>query len=67
MNFEIAKYEHSLHAKSFVRTAVFGGGSILAWQSISAAGAFLYPKSQDLHSDNRAFRFVENWVMVLPG
>ena len=30
MNFETAKYEHSLHAKSFVRTAVFGGGSILA-------------------------------------
>ena len=30
MKFETAKYEHSLHAKSFVRTAVFGGGSILA-------------------------------------
>jgi hypothetical protein len=30
MNFETAKYEHSLRAKSFVRTAVFGGGSILA-------------------------------------
>ena len=28
MNFETAKYEHSLHAKSFFRTAVFGGGSI---------------------------------------
>ena len=30
MNFETAKYEHSLRAKSFVRTAVFAGGSILA-------------------------------------
>jgi hypothetical protein len=30
MNFETAKYDHSLRAKSFVRTAVFGGGSILA-------------------------------------
>jgi hypothetical protein len=28
MNFETAKYEHSLPAKSFFRTAVFGGGSI---------------------------------------
>ena len=33
----------------------------------SIAGAFLYPKSQDLHSDNRVFRCVENWVMVRPG
>jgi hypothetical protein len=30
IKFETAKYEHSLRAKSFVRTAVFGGGSILA-------------------------------------
>jgi hypothetical protein len=30
INCETAKYEHSSRAKSFVRTAVFGGGSILA-------------------------------------
>jgi hypothetical protein len=30
MNFETAKYEHSLPAKSFFRTTVSGGGSILA-------------------------------------
>jgi hypothetical protein len=30
MNFETAKYEHSLPAKSFFRTTAFGGGSILA-------------------------------------
>jgi hypothetical protein len=30
MNFETAKYEHSLLAKSFFRTTVSGGGSILA-------------------------------------
>jgi hypothetical protein len=28
MKFETAKYEHSLPAKRFFRTAVFGGGSI---------------------------------------
>ena len=30
MHFETAKYEHSLPAKSFFRTTVSGGGSILA-------------------------------------
>ena len=30
MNFETAKYEHSLPAKSFFRTTVSGDGSILA-------------------------------------
>ena len=39
MNFETAKYEHSLRAKSFVRTAVFGGGSI------SGAGVQIAPTS----------------------
>ena len=38
-NFETAKYEHSLRAKSFVRTAVFGGGSI------SGAGVQIAPTS----------------------
>ena len=39
MNFETAKYEHSLPAKSFFRTAVFGGGSI------SGAGVQIAPTS----------------------
>ena len=39
MNFETAKYEHSSRAKSFVRTAVFGGGSI------SGAGVQIAPTS----------------------
>jgi hypothetical protein len=39
MNFEAAKYEHSLPAKSFFRTAVFGGGSI------SGAGVQIAPTS----------------------
>ena len=39
MNFETAKYEHSLRAKSFFRTAVFGGGSI------SGAGVQIAPTS----------------------
>jgi hypothetical protein len=30
MNFETAKYEHRLPAKSFFRTTVSGGGSVLA-------------------------------------
>ena len=39
MNFETAKYEHRLPAKSFFRTAVFGGGSI------SGAGVQIAPTS----------------------
>ena len=39
MNFETAKYEHSLPAKRFFRTAVFGGGSI------SGAGVQIAPTS----------------------
>ena len=39
MNFETAKYECSLPAKSFFRTAVFGGGSI------SGAGVQIAPTS----------------------
>ena len=42
MNFETAKYEHSLPAKSFFRTAVFGGGSI------SGAGVQIAPTSSPL-------------------
>jgi hypothetical protein len=40
MNFETAKNEHSLPAKSFFRTVVFGGGSI------SSAGAQIAPTSR---------------------
>jgi hypothetical protein len=39
MNFETGKYEHSLRAKSFLRTAVFGG------ESISGAGVQIAPTS----------------------
>ena len=44
MNFETAKYEHSLPAKSFFRTAVFGGGSI------SGAGVEIAPTSSPLRA-----------------
>ena len=44
-----------------------GAGARASGVEARHAGAFLYPKSQDLYLDNRVFRFVENWVMVLPG
>ena len=49
MNFETAKYEHSLRAKSFVRTAVFGGGSISSGAGVQIAPTSSPPRAVFIH------------------